>query len=292
MGAPKSKALQHFNLSARPMEDTDLARLHELTVGVGWPHRPEDLRLLIDVGRGYVACDEIGRVVGSGMWFGMGDDFATFGMLITSPRMQSQGAGRWLMELLMADAGDRRKFLNATSPGLRLYEQLGFVPAGTAYQWQGIAVSPGPVAPPAEMALREVSVADLDAICSLDQAAMNADRRPLLERLLQVSNGHILECNGTPVGFSLSRTFGRGHVIGPMVAPDDAAAITLVAPHVSRLAGSFLRIDSAETGVEFTDFLDTVGLIRVETMTRMRIGAAPMGSPAARSYAFVNQSLS
>jgi GNAT superfamily N-acetyltransferase len=285
-------SLQHFNLSARSMEESDLTRLHELTVGVGWPHRPEDLRLLIDIGRGYVACDDIGRVVGSGMWFPMGEDFATFGMLITSPRMQSRGAGRWLMELLMADAGDRRKFLNATAPGVRLYEQLGFTSMGSAYQRQGDAVDPGPVAPPLGTTLREVSAADLEPICALDHAAMDADRRTLLARLLQVSTGLILERDGVPIGFSLCRTFGRGHVIGPMVAPDDAAAIALAAPHVRRLAGYFLRIDSAENGARFAGFLDAVGLAKVETITQMCIGQAPRSVPTMRSYAFVNQSLS
>jgi hypothetical protein len=77
-----------------------------------------------------------------------------------------------------------------------------------------------------------------------------------------------------------------------MVAPDDAAAIALAAPHVRRLAGYFLRIDSAENGARFAGFLDAVGLAKVETITQMCIGQAPRSVPTMRSYAFVNQSLS
>lgn len=285
-----SKALEYFELTARPIEDADLPRLHELTVGVGWPHRPEDIRLLMDVGRGYVACDEIGRVIGSAMWFPVGERFATLGMVITSPRMQSRGAGRWLMERVLADAGDRVKFLNATAPGMRLYEQLGFRPLGAAEQRQGEAVAAAGEAP-ARGTLRPARPEDLQAICRLDQRASGLDRQVLLGPVLARSSGLLLERGGEPVGFALTRPFGRGQLLGPLVAEDDAAAIALAAPLIATQAGHFLRIDTAQTEGPFARFLDRSGLLPVDRLIQMQIGEHPATERSLPSYAFINQAL-
>ena len=70
--------------------------LDALSLSVGWPHRAEDWQFLGQSGQGFVALDEIGRVLGSAMWFAHGASFATVGMVITSPRLQTLGAGQWL----------------------------------------------------------------------------------------------------------------------------------------------------------------------------------------------------
>lgn len=93
----KSVRLKSFELIARDINDVDVSLLHALSIGVGWPHRPKDWDFLRRAGHGIVAVDGIGRVFGSAMWFPHGDDFATVGLVITSPRTQAQGNARWLM---------------------------------------------------------------------------------------------------------------------------------------------------------------------------------------------------
>jgi hypothetical protein len=80
-----SLAIDAFRLRLSNIDTVDLDQLHALSIGVGWPHRAEDWQFLRNVGRGIVASDEIGRVLGSVMWFPHGLDFATVGMVITSP---------------------------------------------------------------------------------------------------------------------------------------------------------------------------------------------------------------
>ncbi len=109
-----TKMLDSYELRAVPMAPTDIPQLHELSVSVIWPHRPEDWELAIRHGIGLVARDEIERVVGSGMWYPLGDTHAAVGMVITSPRMQEHGTGRWMMNLLMEQTGERGLVLNAT----------------------------------------------------------------------------------------------------------------------------------------------------------------------------------
>ena len=131
------KQLDSYELTARPMAMDDIPALHPLSIGVQWPHRPEDWAMLIRVGHGVVAEDAIGRVVGSAMWWPMGPDFARIGMVITTPRLQEQGAGRWLMQQIAGPIGARDKALTATRAALRLYLSLGFRPGPTVYLHQG-----------------------------------------------------------------------------------------------------------------------------------------------------------
>src|SRR3712207_9101022 len=88
---------------------------------VGWPHRPEDWRMLRETGHGVAAMDEIGRVLGTAMWFPFEAGFATVGMAITSPRLQALGAGRWMMEHVLTQAGSRAPGLHLISVARPLY---------------------------------------------------------------------------------------------------------------------------------------------------------------------------
>ena len=272
------------------MAESDLDQLHQLSIGVGWPHRPEDWRLVIGLGHGIVACDAIGRVLGSAMWWPFGERFATVGMVITSPRLQAQGAGRELMEMIFAQTGTRDLRLNSTKAGYRLYRSLGFEPIGRIFQHQGKALPPSdPVAAPP--GLHPVFPGDLDALVALDSSAYGADRRPALTALLPVSAGTLMEREGEVVGFALCRPFGRGHVVGPIVAEDDAMAIALFSQHAQAHQGDFLRVDTAQEQGAFGAFLESCGLTIFDTVTPMIRGRAHGPDSAARIYGLVNQAL-
>ncbi|MDP3257514.1 MAG: GNAT family N-acetyltransferase [Bosea sp. (in: a-proteobacteria)] len=280
-----------YEIAIRPMAESDLDQLHQLSIGVGWPHRPEDWRLVIGLGHGIVACDAIGRVLGSAMWWPFGERFATVGMVITSPRLQAQGAGRELMEMIFAQTGSRDLRLTSTKAGYRLYRSLGFEPIGRIFQHQGKALPPhGPVA--AAPGLRQVVPGDLDALAALDASAYGADRRQAIAAaLLLASVGTLVERDGAVVGFALCRPFGRGHVVGPIVAEDDAMAIALLTPHVEAHQGAFLRVDTAQEQGAFGAFLESCGLTIFDTVTPMIRGRAHGPSGCARIYGLVNQAL-
>ena len=86
----QSMRLKSFELFAQDIDSVDVGLLHALSLSVGWSHRPKDWEFLRQVGKGIVAVDEIGRVFGSAMWFPHGDDFATIGLVITTPRLQAE----------------------------------------------------------------------------------------------------------------------------------------------------------------------------------------------------------
>jgi hypothetical protein len=231
------KQLDSYELTARAMAMDDIPALHALSIGVQWPHRPEDWAMLIRVGEGVVAEDAIGRVVGSAMWWPMGPDFARIGMVITYPRLQEQGGGRWLVHQIAGPIGSRDKVVTATRAALRLCLSLGFRPGPTVFQHQGTVVA----APAAVPGARPMVAADEAAVRALDAAALTAERRAVLDELLAVSDGTVIERDGKVAGFALCRRFGRGHVVGPVVAASEEDALALVAPHVAAHAGRFLR---------------------------------------------------
>lgn len=287
MNAAPTKLLESYELVASPMELADVPKLHELSIGVGWPHRPEDWAMVIGLGEGIVARDEIGRVVGSAMWFPLGEDHAAIGMVITSPRLQEHGAGRWLMGHIFDRVGARGKVLNATRAAYRLYISLGFMPLSPSYQHNGVVTA---VAAPPHMA-RAMQPGDVAAMHRLDSAAMGVARPAVLDRLLAVSTGTVVERDGQVAGFALCRRFGRGHVVGPVVAETQEEAIALVAPFVQAMQGQFLRLDTRQPEGAFRAFLVNSGLRHYDTVTRMGLGLVPVATGTAQTFGLVNQAL-
>jgi GNAT superfamily N-acetyltransferase len=284
-----------FAMEIGDVADADLEQLHALSISVGWPHRSEDWQFLREVGKGVVATDEIGRIMSSAMWFSHSAELATIGMVITSPRLQTQGTGLWLMEYALKDMGGVNLRLNATRAAQRLYLSLGFKPEKTVYQCQGIVTHP-----PTDLSfpgeLRAMTDDDLAAAVALDAAAFGVARTGLLEKLFQCSKGYGLFRDGRLVAFALCRPFGRGHVVGPVVASNDQDAMAVVAPNLRDHEGRFLRIDTHFEAGEFALLVVRSGLAVFDTVLTMSHGKsladfASDEADAAVTYALVSQTL-
>jgi GNAT superfamily N-acetyltransferase len=268
----RSVRLKSHELVARDINDVDVELLQALTISVRWPHRAKDLELLRRAGHGIVAVDDIGRVFGSAMWFPHGDDFATVGLVITTPRTQSQGGGRWLMDQILEQCGDRDLALNATHAAYPMYVSLGFTIEGIVCQRQGEVARTMPPLPALDGELSELPSDRLAEIAALDRRAFGSDRSKVLALLAEDASIAILSRGGEIVGYSMCQEFGRGHVIGPMVAKNDQDAIHLTAVHLKKLTGRFARVDTREREGVFATFLEQAGLGSGETVTTMSKG--------------------
>ncbi|WP_257165084.1 GNAT family N-acetyltransferase [Bradyrhizobium sp. SRS-191] len=263
-----SVRLKSFELFPQDIASVDVELLHALTISVGWPHRPNDLELMRRAGKGIVAVDGIGRVFGSAMWFPHGDDFATVGLVITVPRTQAQGNGRWLMDHVFSQCGARRLSLNATKAAYALYLSLGFTKEAIVQLYDGEVSWSGASLPPVDGRLEQLSAEAIREIMPLDRAAFGVDRERLLTLLAEVSRVCVLRRRGEIVGYSMCREFGRGHVIGPIVSFNDEDVIHLAAVHMEALRGRFVRVDTRSQGV-FAEFLTRSGLVAGEAVTTM-----------------------
>jgi len=289
-----------FELTLRDIKEVDPKLLHALSVSVGWPHRDSDWQMLLELGQGLAAVDEIGRVVGTVMWLRYDADFAMVCMLITLPRLQEQGAGSWLMEKAHELNKGAVFGLNATREAKRLYRSLGYGYEQKILRCQGEAT---PEASAAGMAassakveglVRPLAAGDHDSLLRLDHAATGHDRAVAYQALLPVSRGQVLVRNGEIVAFSLCRPFGRGHVIGPIIAASEDDAIAVSRAHVEAHAGSFLRADTPASNTVFTNFLVGSGMQIHDSATSMGLGRVPFKplTPASpRRIAFASQAI-
>jgi hypothetical protein len=280
----QTKVVESYNLTLQKMSPNDIEQLHALSIAVQWPHRPEDWSFLLQYGHGITAKDEIGRLVASAMWLPTAPDSGNIGMVITSPRLQTHGAALWLMENIFSEMGNRNKSLISTREAYRLYISMGFQTVYPIYHHDGFVKS----APASPDHARQINADDFAAIAALDQAATGLDRSRLLTHILQSGHGTVLTQNSEVTGFALCRPFGRGHVIGPLVALDQQDAIALIAPIVEDYQGRFLRLDTPHEGA-LRDYLTACGLTHFDTVTKMKIGDLPLPQGPQEAFAIVSQ---
>ena len=273
---------------------SDIGAAHALTTEFNWPHREEDWDFVARLGTGFVAeCGE--RVIGTAFGWKYGADTGSVGMITVSSAHQGLGIGRRLTELALEELGARRTMLHATPAGRPLYEKLGFVSVGALDQHQGSASTPALVGLPPNERLRPLGVHDVPRLVELASRASGLDRAIVLPALLERAEGIGLAREGELIGFALFRRFGRGHAIGPVVTPYEAAPLraqALIGHWLALNPGAYVRIDvPAESGL--TDWLEALGLARVDTVVKMARGAGsewPLDDRFAQ-YGIINQAM-
>lgn len=250
-----------------------------------WPHRLDDWQLALDLSTGFVAVDaNATTVLGTVLMTPYKRDAATINMVIVDEAARGRGLGRQLMAAAIALAGSRALRLIATDEGLPLYQKLGFCRTGTIVQHQGQVLR---VAPPATV--RPAELRDISEIIELDTSAFGADRENLLRALAKTGSLAVLGDGQEISGFAVLRCFGRGEVIGPVVAANADDAKALLAHFMATREGRFVRVDTAEApplGAWLTD----KGLVAVdEGIAMQRPIVARSTRPPLTSFALASQ---
>ncbi len=283
-----STALVSDGVTLRAMTAVDLAAAHALTDEMRWPHRPADWKQAFRLGEGIVA-ERDGHVVGVGMRWRWGPQHATIGHVVVTQACRGRRIGHRLMSALLDELEGCSVLLNATTDGRGLYERLGFTRIGEVRQHQGTAQPSPPIALDRGQRLRPATKADAPALRALDAAARGMHRDALIEELFRDAQATVvLDHDGSACGFAMLRRFGRGYAIGPVVAPDAEGAKALIAHLAGLNAGRFTRIDiDFESGL--AEWVETLGLLRVDAVTTMLRGAPLAARPPTRLYAVVTQ---
>lgn len=281
-------AAQNPALVYRPMTTADVPAAHALSLLLKWPHRLDDWAMLQRVAEGFVAEDN-GRLVGTAFACLQGA-YATIGLVIVSDEYQGQGIGRQLMEQALQACGSATAILNATLAGVPLYVSQGFVEFGRVHQHQG-TVAPQPCPPlPAGTICREADQGDWPQLLNLANAGSGLDRTRVLDDLRGVlERTVVLEQDGQLCAFAMQRPFGRGRVIGPVVAQNQQQAQQLIGTLLGQLAGEFVRLDVvADCGLG--DWLSAQGLAQVDSVAQMARGKAPQAS-GVEQFALITQAI-
>lgn len=234
-------------------------------------------------------------LLGTALAWHWGAHQASIGMVIVAPEWQGRGIGRHLFETLLHSLDDRDVLLHATPEGMPLYASLGFRPAGLCEQFQGIwhpAGQPSPattttaagITPAAAggddatgLRVRALRADDIDALVRLDEQHRGIARdwllRPLLGTALsddtvlrpdetpapppQVRAAVIEDADGQRRGFGLLRRFGRGWVLGPLLAGNETRLLSLLRWLTRGMDGHFIRIDLPQRLAAFADPADS-----------------------------------
>lgn len=143
-----------------------------------------------------------------------------------------------------------------------------------------------------------MTAADAAKITELASRASGFDRSDLMPALLASAQGVVLERDGDMLGFSLLRDFGRGLVIGPVVAtdsPDAVRAKSLITYWLAKRTGAFVRMD-VPAGTGINDWLTSAGLKHVSSVVKM-VRNAPASDHSGppdetyRGFGMINQAM-
>ncbi len=272
-------------VTLRPASMGDLDTVTEYSRAVKWPHRSEDIALMMSLGSGVVAIDvETSRKAGVGYLWPQNELAATLGLVIVDPACQGGGVGRVIMSALFDKAGSRGISLIATAAGRPLYQKLGFEETGFIVQQQGDCTREARFAP----GVRKAQAEDFDQIVSLDAGACGVERRALLSALSDAGEIVVLERDSALTGYAVRRRFGRGAVIGPIAAVSEADGIVLI--EALQMPG-FIRVDRMGNATEIGAFLDSVGMTSVDEPVAMQRGDRPSPKGPAKVLALSSQAL-
>jgi GNAT superfamily N-acetyltransferase len=269
-----------------PFDESHLQGALELSQQMSWPYRLDDWAVALQLGQGFVL-QSAGRVIGTAVWWAYGETHASAGMIIVAKAVQGFGYGARLTDALLAAAHPRSITLNSTAEGLALYQRRGFAPVGVIHQHQG-ELTKHRLTPPSNL-VRAIAPADAETIERLDREATGWVRRQMLERLLQSGDGFLLVRDGEPRGYAISRLFGRGHVIGPVVADNPTDAHVLIEAALARIGRTFVRVDTPATS-RLGAWLEDIGLQRVGDVTTMVRGTRVPPPGPSRVFALASQS--
>ena len=277
---------EHEDVALVPFARAHLEGALKLSQEMSWPYLLKDWEFALQLGSGFVVTSA-GAVVGTALWWPYGETHASAGMIIIAKAAQGRGYGARLMDALLAAARPRVITLNSTAEGLALYARRGFASIGILHQHNGIPSQRRDVPPPGDV--RTMVPSDFGAIVGLDHEATGWTRREMLNRLIEVGDGYVLLRDGIPRGYAISRLFGRGHVIGPVVAESPTDARALIEAALAPLGSVFVRIDTSTTS-QLGEWLEGIGLQQVGDATTMVFGTHVPSIGPARTFALANQS--
>ena len=229
----------------------------QLSQALRWPHRKADWQQFISWAKAHgapLAVRVDGQLIGCGLAWQWGHDQGSIGMVIVDNAWQRRGIGKRLFKGLLQALDGRDVMLQATAQGRPLYESLGFTAIGHARQfhghWQPPVEAAPTVSPATDERTRLLQQQDLPALLAYDQRERGLARPALLQALLAQMDADercavSVDEQGHLCGYGILRRFGRGWVVGPLLADGADRAVALVKRLTQERTGDFVRIDLA-----------------------------------------------
>lgn len=250
----------------------DLPRAAALSACIGWNQLPADWRIFLDQGAVRVLDDgDAGCLAASAATLPYGADLAWISMVLVRPDRRREGLATALMRWAIDHAAAPSLVLDATPAGREVYRRLGFRDVFGFARWTL------PHALPGRDAMRPLAEADWDWILPLHDDVFGAPRAALLRGFAQrLPEAAFVAPDRS--GFVLARDGLRAPQIGPVVARDEAQALSLIAAARAAL-GRPAVIDLADGAAAIAASITASGGESLRPFTRMARGAMPSAKP-------------
>lgn len=254
-----------FNFRAAVPED--LPRAAALSACIGWNQVQADWAFFLEHGAVRVLEDGAqDAFAASAALLPFGPDLAWISMVLVRPDQRRRGLARALLRWAMDARPGLVLALDATPAGRQVYGPLGFADVFGFTRWLlPAALQTGSIA------VRPMQAPDWPAVLAQDLAAFGAPRAALLRSFAGRLPGAAWVAPG---GFVLARDGLRTPQIGPLVAPDAATALALLAAARNALDGPVV-LDVPDDATGFVAGLLAAGGISQRPFTRMALGALP-----------------
>lgn len=256
----------------------DIPAALALSAEAGWNQDAADWALMIREGRAICLRNAEGTPVSSALALPAGDRLGWISMVLVTQPWRRKGLATRLVEDCIGwlEAAGRFPVLDATPDGAKVYERMGFEGIAGITRWQSDAPRPGPVS-----GVRAAEPGDMAMIHSLDEAVFGAARPRILADLAQRGPAFVA---ASGAGFALARPGRLALQVGPVSAPDDATAVTLLDAVLTTATGPVF-IDVFDAKSRLASALEARGFTIQRPFTRMIRGrAAPFGD-ADRAFA-------
>jgi len=282
-------------ISARALNDGDLAAALSLSTEAGWNQNADDWRIFLDLGSAVGLVDGGGRLIATAATLPHAGRFAWISMVLVTRAQQRQGLARWLLRDCIERLTRHRlvPVLDATPAGRGVYLGLGFHDAwGMRRLVCRAQQAPRPQAPADSLTVRRLDTADWPQIIAYDAAIFGADRGVLLRRLAErlPQAALIVERHGRVAGFLLGRDGRVMNQLGPLAAESDQAARALLA-HALDAVAFRLAVDVPDRHATLGEWLQTLGFAAERPLTRMVHGTSAAFDDPARLFAIAGPEL-
>lgn len=264
-----------------------------LSQNSGWNQVAADWRFLLQQGHGVGFAAPDGRPVASAIHWPVGDRLDWISMVLTHTDWRKRGFGTHLLQRCIdaVTGAGRAAGLDATELGRPLYATMGFRELYTLSRWR-LERAGAPMDLPPGGSIRPASAADVDALAAFDRERSGMDRASLLAHLLGRAPRVALAATvgGKIVGYVLGRDGRMTAQIGPLVAEDDAIALSLLSRAAAAAALPAI-LDVPDRHAAIGDWLRQAGGTAPRRFWRMVLGEAAGLDDPRRLYALAGPEL-
>jgi len=248
------------------IQGNDIPHLINLSESVGWDYSSEEIKTIVNSGIIYGGKNKQGEIIASAAIILYGEKLASIGMVIVHPQYKGKGIGRKITEACIRSVSEKTSImLIATEEGRPLYERLGFqVVSHVSKYICNQYVTPKDYDRNEQHIFMDYDKGDSNGIVKLDEAAFGVNRSNFIQRRIEQSEQCIVvkDKENYIVGYGMSVQTPENRIIGPIVAPNDHIATTIV-HHLAKDYKGKLRIDVPEGKEFFMTVLETAGFQKV-----------------------------